>query len=98
MLEERRRAMKLKDMMTLDPLCCVPGHTAVQAAQIMKQANVGVVPIIDSETGLKTIGIVTDRDLCLTIIADDLQPSTVQVQDCMTREIVTAAIDDTVEE
>ena len=88
--------MTLKDIMTSDPLCCLPGHTAVHAAQIMKQAHVGVVPVIDSEQGRKPIGVVTDRDLCLTVIAQDRQPSTVQVQDCMTKEVVTASLHDTV--
>lgn len=48
----------------------------------MGQENVGVLPVIDG-TSKKLIGIVTDRDLCLGVIANGKRPTEVPVSECM---------------
>ena len=39
----------------------------------------GIVPIVESDIEHKLIGVVTDRDLCLAIVAENVQPDTVKV-------------------
>ena len=39
--------MKCKDIMTRDPVCCVPGEFVTAAAEIMKNDDVGSVPVVD---------------------------------------------------
>lgn len=71
--------MNIKDVMTTNPSYCVPGDPSTRAARIMKDRNVGIVPIVESDIEHKLIGVVTDRDLCLAIVAENVQPDTVKV-------------------
>jgi CBS domain-containing protein len=64
--------------MTSNPTWCVPGTSATQAARIMKQTNIGIVPVVESDADRQLIGVVTDRDLCLTVIAMAKHPDAVQ--------------------
>ena len=89
--------MRIKDVMTKDPTCCVPSDSAQQAASIMRAENAGVVPVIQNEQSRTVIGIVTDRDLCMHVVAEGRDPSTVRVENCMTTVVVTCTPDDSVE-
>jgi CBS domain-containing protein len=57
--------MKVKEIMTKDPDCCLPDDSVQKAAKIMKVIDAGVVPVVASGLNQKVIGIVTDRDLCM---------------------------------
>ena len=59
--------MQIKNVMTKDVSTVNPSSNIGNAAQIMKDLNVGVVPVCN---GSKAIGIVTDRDIVLRSIAD----------------------------
>ena len=54
------------------------------AAQRMLQRNVGTLVVVDG--GKKPVGILTDRDLTIRVVAKGLDPATVVVQDVMTPE------------
>jgi len=56
--------------MTQNPICCVPSDTAQVAALIMRDEDVGIVPIVGSDKNRALIGVVTDRDLCMAAIAE----------------------------
>jgi CBS-domain-containing membrane protein len=43
------------------------------------------------------VGVVTDRDLCMNIVAEGRDPSSVSVADCMTTTVVTCAPNDAIE-
>jgi CBS domain-containing protein len=64
--------MKVREVMTLDPVCCLASDTAQRAAQIMRDHNVGSVPVVADHESRKLVGMITDRDLCCSIIADGL--------------------------
>lgn len=60
--------MKVKDVMTEDGLkSCTPETKLANAAKIMKENNRGALPVIDKTQ--KVVGIITDRDICLSIAA-----------------------------
>lgn len=80
--------MIVSDIMTLDPACCTADCTAQEAARRMRQWSMGVLPVIDDEEDRRVIGIVTDRDLCLGVVADGRVPAHVTVGDCMARAVV----------
>jgi CBS domain-containing protein len=85
---------KCIDVMTKNPVCCVPDDTVVKAARLMKSKDIGSIPVIkDEETG-KLVGIVTDRDLALEIVAEGRDPKTTKVENVMTRNIVTCHAED----
>jgi CBS domain-containing protein len=60
----------------------------------MKTENIGSVPICEDRHGNKLLGIVTDRDLALQVVAENRDASSTKVQDIMTREPLTCRADD----
>jgi CBS domain-containing protein len=80
--------MKIQDVMTPNPMCCMPEDAATRAARIMRELNVGIVPVVKSPTDRRLVGVVTDRDLCLGVVAMDQHPQTVPVQQCMTTNMI----------
>lgn len=89
--------MQVHEIMTAAPACCCRGETAQQAANIMRDLNVGAIPIVESDKDDTLIGLVTDRDLCLEVLADGTYPQEKNVEDCMSAELVTCKADDTLE-
>lgn len=87
-----------RDVMTPDPVCCLGTDTVDKAAKIMKMEDVGSVPVIDQERTRTLIGIVTDRDLAIHVVAEGLDPRTIRVEDVMTRDPVRCKLDEDVEE
>jgi CBS domain-containing protein len=71
--------VKVQDVMTRDPRCVTPETSAREAAQVMKDEDVGIVPVVEGE---RLIGVVTDRDLALRVVADG-RDSTATVRDVM---------------
>lgn len=84
------------DVMTSWPTCCVPDDMAAKAAQLMHSQNIGSIPVIDGIRTQKLIGLVTDRDLALRIVANGLDGNAVQIGTVMTRDIVTCRESDDV--
>lgn len=80
----------LRDIMTKDVTCCSPQDQVSQAAQKMQQLNVGSIPVCDTNNNV--IGMITDRDICLRCVADNL-PNTTPVQQVMSQDVVTAPPD-----
>lgn len=83
--------MRCVDIMKTDVLRCRHDDTARQAAQLMRKHNVGCLPIVDAAERL--VGLVTDRDLALRVLADDMPP-TAQLTQLMTRDLVTCHPED----
>jgi len=85
---------KCTDVMTKEVVCCTPGDTANLAAQFMQAEDVGAMPVIDSHEKRRLVGIVTDRDLALKVVAAGLVPGKTTVEDVMSRNIVVCQIGD----
>jgi CBS domain-containing protein len=85
---------KCKEVMTGDPICCVPTDTVARMAKLMKTENIGSVPICEDRHGKQLLGIVTDRDLALQVVAESRDASSTKVKDIMTREPLTCRADD----
>lgn len=60
----------------------------VTAAQRMREEHIGYLVVVD-EDGRKPIGVLTDRDIVITVIAREVDPATLKVGDVMTRNPVT---------
>jgi CBS domain-containing protein len=88
--------MKISEVMTKNPAFCAPSSSAQTAALVMQQKNTGIVPVTEDAFSRKLVGVVTDRDLCMAVLAHGRDPSHVWVQECMTREPVTCHLDEEV--
>ena len=85
---------KCNEVMTKDPVCCLPDDSVATAAELMKSENIGSIPVIENEQSKKLVGIVTDRDLALKIVASALDAKSTKVETVMTRKVVTCLVDD----
>jgi CBS domain-containing protein len=85
---------KCEEVMTKSPVCCLPEDTVAKAAQLMKRENVGSIPVIENEKTRKLVGIVTDRDLTLKIVAKGLDAKSTKMEGVMTRKLVTCRAED----
>ena len=82
-----------REVMTSDVKCCLSTDTADLAAQLMKDENIGAVPITEAGSG-RLVGIVTDRDLAVKVVADGRDPKSTRVSDVMTSKLVTCSPSD----
>ena len=89
--------MTCADVMTKDPACCAPGDTASRVAKIMKTEDVGSIPVCESRQNRKLLGIVTDRDLAIHVVAEGRDPNSTLVQDVMTKDPVTCSPQDDIQ-
>lgn len=80
---------KCKEVMTKNPVACLPTDMVAKAAGLMKSEDVGAIPIIENEQTRVLVGIVTDRDLTLKIVAAGLDTKSTKVESVMTRQVVT---------
>ncbi len=85
---------KCRDIMTKNPVCCHATDTATHIAGLMKAHDIGIVPVIEKRAGKRLVGVVTDRDLVVKILAEDIDPATAAVDLALTEPAVTCSPDD----
>jgi len=77
--------MRVKEVMTKGAACISPGDSIADAAQRMKDLDVGALPVCGND---RLVGMVTDRDITTRATAGCCDPGTTLVQDVMTPDIV----------
>ncbi len=89
----------LRDVMTTEMYICSPQDPVSKAAQIMRDHNVGAVPIVDQQAGgPHLLGMLTDRDICIRCVALN-KPSSTACSDVMSdRKLVVGTPQMTVDE
>ena len=85
----------VKDVMTPRPTSVAGDAMVVEAARRMLSEDVGSLPVVDGES---LVGMVTDRDLVLHVLAKDLDPHKVPVADVCSENPVTAAPEDSLDD
>jgi CBS domain-containing protein len=67
------------------------GDSILEAARIMRQWHVGCLIVVEQDDrGVRPVGIVTDRDLVIEVLAANLEPDAVTVGDLIGTELLTA--------
>ena len=84
------------DVMTREPACCEPGDSIQRAAQLMKTEDVGSLPVVESLATRALVGIITDRDIVVKVVAEGRPGQTASARDAMTQNPVTVREDDDV--
>jgi CBS domain-containing protein len=85
----------VKDVMTQRPTSVAGDDMAVEAARRMLSEDVGSLPVVEGDV---LVGMVTDRDLVLNVIAKDLDPHKVAVSDVCSGNPVTATPEESLED
>jgi CBS domain-containing protein len=83
------------DVMATEVVTIGPEATLVEAAQLMRDANVGMLPIVEGGT---LRGVVTDRDIVVRAIAQGVEPVTTPVKNLDTEDVIFARPEWDVEE
>lgn len=87
--------MNVREIMTENPACCTPEQTVREAARLMAQNDCGSIPVVE-ESARRLLGVVTDRDLAIRVLAEGRGPDT-PVREAMTADPVTCGPDADVE-
>jgi CBS domain-containing protein len=86
--------MSVGEYCNRDVVVAEPGTTVQEAAQLMRSHHVGDLVVVDSPAnGAKPVGIVTDRDIVIEVVAAGVAINDVTVGDIMSREIVSVTED-----
>lgn len=76
----------IKEAMTPNPRTIEVGGSVVDAAKIMRDEDVGIVPIVEGD---KLVGTITDRDIAIRVVVEGGDPQQTKVEDVMSRDLVT---------
>lgn len=89
---------KVKDIMTGDPVFCVPDTDLKTVASLMCQHDCGEIPVVESASNKKPIGVITDRDITCRSVAQGKDPLRLKASDCMTGNPVTCRLETPIDE
>jgi CBS domain-containing protein len=78
--------MQVKQLMTHEVECARANDTVQEAAQKMRDLNIGPLPVCGDDDRL--VGMITDRDVTVRAVSEGLDPWTCRVRDVMTPSIV----------
>ena len=76
--------MKIREVMSTNPACCTPADTAQNVARTMCELNVGSIPVVADQQSRTLGGMITDRDLCCSVLAQGLDSRTTAIQEFIT--------------
>ena len=92
--------MNISELMSKDPRTVSPDTPVSEAAQLMKEEDIGMVPVIERVGGAETrgrlVGVITDRDIAIRTVAEG-RASDSPVRDVMSSGVRTATPNDSVE-
>ena len=85
----------IRDVMTREVECARPDMTLREVARIMKDQNLGSLPVCE---GTSIAGMITDRDITVRGVAEGRDPAATKVSEVMSREVVTVKEDSRLDE
>ncbi|MES2130292.1 MAG: CBS domain-containing protein [Pseudomonadota bacterium] len=91
--------MRIGDICTMQTIYCTRSETVQGAALLMRKHHVGDIVVVDQPGAeVVPVGIVTDRDIVVSVIALGLDPASLEVSDVMSADLLTTAEEDDVYE
>jgi CBS domain-containing protein len=85
--------MKASEIMTPSPRTCTVQASVQEVARLMQEADTGVIPIVEAEGSQRLVGLVTDRDLAVRVLAQG-RGADAKVQEAMSPEVAGVRPDD----
>ena len=86
--------MKCHEVITENPVFCLPEDDAGQAARLMRREHVGSVPVVTDERKRELIGVISARDLALKVLGESRDANRTSVYEVMTQAVVACRDDD----
>lgn len=85
--------MKVKEIMTENPICCEGETSLEEVARMMVENDCGAIPVVQDQDSWKPIGIITDRDIATRAVAQGRNPLELTAEECMSPSPVTIGPD-----
>ena len=82
---------QIRDVMTQNPTSCDPSTMVVESAKVMAAEDVGSIPVVKDG---RLVGMVTDRDLVVRVLAEGRDPSSTTVGEIASSDLETLSPDD----
>jgi CBS domain-containing protein len=79
-------AKSIRNAMTSNPCSIDAGKPVAYAAKMMRDEDVGIAPIVEGD---RLVGVLTDRDIAVRVVAEGLDPERVKVFEVASRDVVT---------
>jgi CBS domain-containing protein len=86
------REMKANDLMTKRPACVTATDTIQRAAQLMEEHDCGCIPVVESSSSPRVVGVITDRDIAVRAVAKGRSGDSM-VRDLMTSDVASCTQD-----
>jgi CBS domain-containing protein len=87
--QDEVRRLRAADVMTDNPECVTPETTLADAARKMRDLDVGIIPVVESDSSKRLKGVLTDRDIAIRAVADGKDANTTRVMEVMTTQVET---------
>jgi CBS domain-containing protein len=75
--------MHVVDIMTPEPKVVEPDEPLLEAAELMRELDIGFVPVVESRETMRPVGVITDRDIAIRHVAK------AHHRDCPARDVMT---------
>jgi CBS domain-containing protein len=77
---------QIRKLMTVLPRTVKTGDSIVDAAKLMRGEDSGIAPIVDGD---RLVGVITDRDIAVKVVAEGRDPKTTKVEEVASTNLVT---------
>ncbi|HYY32467.1 MAG TPA: CBS domain-containing protein [Gaiellaceae bacterium] len=81
-------AKSITEVMTTNVRACEPNATVAEAAKLMAKEDVGPIPVVEEG---RLVGLITDRDIVVRVVANDKDPKTTTVGQIASSDLVTVS-------
>ena len=85
---------KVREIMSAAPVCMAASESVSAAARAMKERGIGTVLVL---SGGRLVGLVTDRDIAIRVLAENRDPLTTRLDDICSSDLAVLSPDDAVE-
>lgn len=82
---------QVRDVMTLNPASCASQAPVADAAKLMAKEDVGPIPVVEGE---RLVGLLTDRDIVVRVVAEGRDPEATTVGEVASSSLTTVAPDE----
>ncbi len=86
--------MKVKEAMSANVRTCGPETPLSEVARIMYEGDCGALPVVDAANDSRVIGMITDRDITIRLVARGLNPLDLQASSCMSTPVASIGPED----
>jgi len=90
--------MKVSEVMSTEPACCTPATSIPEVARMMAEHDCGAIPVLESERSRKPVGVITDRDITVRLVAQEREPLRSTANDAMSPAAVVIGEDSEIEQ